>query len=77
MKLTEKDRDLLVSLYEMPHWAAFRRTYLEERQTELAQLAPFVPDMTQLADTRGRVVELRDIETKMRKLHDSRDKKKS
>lgn len=71
MKLTEKDRDLLVSLYEMPHWGAFRRHFLEERQLELAQLAPFSPDMTQLAETRGKIVELKSIEVEMRKLHDS------
>ncbi len=76
MRLSEKDRQLLVSLYETPQWAAFRRNFLEERQLELAQLAPFSPDLAQLAETRGKIVELKGIEVEMRKLHDSDGKKK-
>lgn len=75
MKFTEKDRDLLVTLYEMPHWAAFRRNFLENRQMELAQQAPFAADMDRIAEIRGKITELKDQESEMRKLHDKQRKK--
>lgn len=75
MRLTEKDTQMLATLYEMPHWTVFRRVFLEQKQLELAQIAPFLPNMEAVAETRGKIIQLKDIERDMLELNENQSNK--
>lgn len=75
MKFTEKDNLLLATLYEMPHWAVFRKKFMEERQMELAQAAAFLPEMGDVREVRGKIIELRHIDKEMQQIHNGQEKK--
>jgi hypothetical protein len=75
MKLNQKDTDILAALYDSSSWQVFRKHFLEQRQMELAQTAAFLPDMDQVLITRGRIMELKDIEGGMQKLRKNQDKR--
>lgn len=77
MKLSKKDADILASLYDSTAWQVFRKHFIENRQMELAQQSPFLPDFDNVLQTRGKIVELKQIETSMDKIRKNQDKKDS
>jgi hypothetical protein len=75
MKLNQKDADILAGLYDSGTWQIFRKHFLEQRQMELAQSAAFLPDMDQILITRGRIIELKNIESEMQSIRKKQDKR--
>lgn len=75
MRLSDKDAQMLATLYEMPHWNVFRRILLEQKQLELAQIAPFLPTMEAVAETRGKIIQLKDIEKEMLAINERQSNK--
>lgn len=74
MKLSQKETDILATLYESTAWQVFRKQLLEKRQMLLAQGAAFLPKMEDVLITRGRIMELKDIESDMQKISKKQDK---
>lgn len=75
MKPTPKEALVLATLHESEAWRVFKKVFMETRQMELAQAAPFLTEMDQILVTRGRIMELNYIEKQMTKLAE-KDKKK-
>jgi hypothetical protein len=69
MKVTQKELEVLAHGYDSGFWRVFRKVFLEQRQMELAQAAPFAPNMEAVAETRGKIMELLHIEKEMKSSH--------
>jgi hypothetical protein len=76
VKLSQKDIDLLATLYETPMWNAFKRQFIEDRITEISVTTPFLPDLEGLHIARGRIMELKQIELQMKSIHEKQDKRR-
>lgn len=65
MKISKKDAEVLAIGYESNFWKVFRKVFMEERQMDIAQHTAFLPDMDSVLISRGRIMELRDIDKGM------------
>lgn len=74
MKITKKDQEILAAGYESSFYRTFRKYFMEDRQMRLAQDAPFAPDMETIFVTRGRIMELKNIETELKKVYAKQEK---
>lgn len=68
MKLSSKELAVLANGYDSEFWRIFRKHLMEDRQMELAQLAPFAAEMKQVHVLQGQITELRHIEKEMSRL---------
>lgn len=69
MKISPKDAEVLAHGYDSGFWKVFRRVFLEQRQMEIAQATPFQREMDMVVESRGRIVELLNIEKDMKAIN--------
>ncbi len=75
MKMSDKERQMMVNLYDSPTWGVWKKHFLVNRQLELAQASPFHQEMNQVIEGRGRIMELNYQEREMAALKKKQEAK--
>ena len=63
------------NFYDSETYRVFKKWRLEQRQLELAQSALLQPDWDGVLQTRGRIIELKDIDSDLQKVYKEQLKK--
>jgi hypothetical protein len=75
MKISDKERQILANFYDSPTYTIFKKHFLTDRQMELAQGAPFLRDMDLVTEYRGRIMELKEMDSKLASIYKKQEVK--
>lgn len=75
MKLSDKEAQLLGNLYESETYRVFKKHFLTDRQLEIAENTPFAQTMDRVLENRGRIMELKEMDSNLGKIYKARQKR--
>lgn len=75
MKLNLKEAQQLANFYDSDTYRVYKKHFMELRQMEIAQESVFSQDLEQLHVNKGKVMELRYMDSELRKIHKNQEKR--